>query len=45
MAVAFIELFTCTAVQMLLPRCEGTGKKSNSVLFASEDETLWPSDR
>jgi hypothetical protein len=45
MPIAFTDLFACTAMLMLPERCEGTGKRSNSVLFASKDETLWPSDR
>ena len=43
--IAFTDLFARAAMLMLLQRCEGTGKRSNSVLFASKNETLRPSDR
>ncbi len=41
---AFTRLFARAVMLMLPQRCEGMGKRSNSVLFASKDETLWPSD-
>jgi len=41
----FADLFACAAMLMLPQRCEGAGKRSNSVPFASKDETLRPSDR
>jgi hypothetical protein len=37
--------FACAAMLMLPQRCEERGEGQTGFLFASKDETLWPSDR